>query len=174
MSAWALVSGLVGAVLVFLLGTGREAWRNRREKLGILRLILTEIQHNTEVVRTIEERGGDLLVSPDFLLSMSTETWIDVRKSAAKLLSDDLRQVLNDYYSPLQTLLTLLKFEKGPSDRMDRALRGVIKEAAPEIEVALTRNPYQEYREDMLRAQEKALKRLEDYLKPPWWRRRGR
>jgi hypothetical protein len=77
LSAWALVSGLVGAVLVFLLGVIREAWRNDREKLGVQRLILAEIKHNVEVVRTIEERGRDLIASPDFLPSMRTETWHD-------------------------------------------------------------------------------------------------
>jgi hypothetical protein len=170
-SAWSLVSGLVGAVLVFLFSAGIEAWRNRREKLGILRLILAEIRHNTEVVRTIEERGGDLTASPDFLPSMSTETWRDVRKSAAKLLSDDLRQVLNDYYSPLQTLLTLLQFENRVSDRADRSLRGAIKEQFPEEEVALTRNPYHEYRDRVLQAQGEAQNRIEQYLALSWWQR---
>ena len=171
MSAWALVSGLVGAVLVFLLGIIREAWRNRREKLGVLWLLLAEIRHNAEVVRSIEERGQDLIASADFPFSMRTDTWRDLRKTAARLLPDNLRQALNDYYSPLQTLLTLLQFENRVNDRADRLLREAIKEKAPQKEVALTRNSYHEYRDSALQAQEEAQKRIEEYLELSWWRR---
>jgi hypothetical protein len=155
----------------FLLGIIREAWRNDREKLGVLRLILAEIRHNAEVVRTIEERGRDLIASSDFHSSMRMDTWRDVRKTAARLLPDNLRQALNDYYSPLQTLLTLLQFENHVNDRADRGLREAIKAQVPQKEVALTRNPYHEYRDSVLQAQEEAQKRIEEYLELSWWRR---
>jgi hypothetical protein len=45
-----LLSGLVGALLVFVLGIVREWWRNEREWRGLLRLLLAEIKHNAEIV----------------------------------------------------------------------------------------------------------------------------
>jgi hypothetical protein len=135
-SAWALVSGLFGALLVFFLGLFREAWRNNREKIGVLRLILAEIEHNAEVSRTLGETTRDLLSSPDLSRSLKTETWSDVRTQAARLLPKELRDALNDYYSPLQTLVTLLQFENRKNDRANRMVRGQIKEKFPEKEVA--------------------------------------
>jgi hypothetical protein len=54
-SAWSLLSGVIGALLVFCLGFARELWRDERERRGILRLLLAEIEHNIEVVRTVRE-----------------------------------------------------------------------------------------------------------------------
>lgn len=71
-----------------------------------------------------------MIASADFPFSMRTDTWRDLRKTAARLLPDNLRQALNDYYSPLQTLLTLLQFENRVNDRADRLLREAIKEKA--------------------------------------------
>jgi hypothetical protein len=50
-----IVLGAIGALLVFLLGILREARRNDREKLRLLRLLLAEIEHNTEVSETLGE-----------------------------------------------------------------------------------------------------------------------
>ena len=38
-----LLSGIVGALLVFLLGLAREWWRDERERRGLLVLLLAEI-----------------------------------------------------------------------------------------------------------------------------------
>jgi hypothetical protein len=171
MSAWALVSGLVGALLVFILGVIREVWRNNREKLGLLRLLLAEVEHNVEVSRTIEERQRDVLDSPDFPHSIHTETWRNVRTTAAGLLPKVLWDVLNEYYSPLQTLLTLLQFDKSVSDRADRVLRKGAAELRPDWEVPATRNPYEDYRDKALKAQEEAKKLIKKYFELRWWRR---
>ena len=67
-----LLSGFLGALLVFVLGAAREWWRNERERRGLLRLLLAEIEHNDEVIRTIAERlrrefpVEDLIGHPDF------------------------------------------------------------------------------------------------------------
>lgn len=63
-----LFSGVVGALIVFVLGLLREWWREEREREGLLRLLLAEIDHNAEVVRTIREETWDLLSSRDFRL----------------------------------------------------------------------------------------------------------
>ena len=73
MSAWSLLSGVIGALLVFCLGFVRELWRDERERRGILRLLLAEIEHNIEVVRTVRESRPALLGSPD-LPSLRTDT----------------------------------------------------------------------------------------------------
>ena len=48
-----LLSGAVGAMIVFVLGALREWWREERE--GLLRLLLAEIDHNAQVEHTIGE-----------------------------------------------------------------------------------------------------------------------
>jgi hypothetical protein len=115
-----LLSGAVGALIVFLLGAFREWWREEREREGLLRLLLAESDHNAEVIRTIGEGTDDLLGSEDFT-KVSTDTWRDVQGRAAALLPDDLFATLNVYYSPLQTLLTLRAFENSVSEREVRA-----------------------------------------------------
>jgi hypothetical protein len=158
MSAWALVSGLLGALLVFVLGVIREAWRNDQEKLGLLRLLLAEIEHNAEVTKTIGEATSDLLSSQEFSRSMNTETWRDVRTKAARLLPQEMRKALVDYYAPLQTLKTLLTFSGVGNDRMNRSLRG-------------QRNPYEEYLNKTLDQQGKTQAQIETYLELSWSRR---
>ena len=55
MTAWILLSGAVGALIVFILGIWLEWRRNERERRGLLRLLRAEIEHNAEVTRTVEE-----------------------------------------------------------------------------------------------------------------------
>jgi hypothetical protein len=164
---WALLSGFAGALLVFVLGIVREWWRNERERRGLLRLLLAEIEHNAVVVNTIAERRGqrtlDWIGHPD-LPSMKAETWRDVRDKAAALFPSDLLEAVNGYYSPLETSLTLLRFPDAMSDSADRWLRGEIKQVKPEWDVAATENPYRDYLEQTLAAQDAARDRIKGYL----------
>ena len=77
-----LLSGFVGARTMFGLGVLREWWRNEQEWQGLLRLLLAEIDHNSEVVRTITDRSGkrpvDWIGHPD-LPSMKVVVWRDLR-----------------------------------------------------------------------------------------------
>jgi hypothetical protein len=59
-----------------------------------------------------------------------------VQERAAALLPDDLMAALDGYYSPLETLLTLMGFANMVSDSIDRTLREKIQEAKPEWSVA--------------------------------------
>jgi hypothetical protein len=70
----ALLGGLGGAVAAFLLGGFREWWREEREREGLLRLLLAEIDRNAEMERTIGETTDDLLGSPNFR-HLTAETW---------------------------------------------------------------------------------------------------
>src|SRR3712207_1308457 len=90
MSPEVLLSGLVGALLVFVLGALREWWRNERERRGLLRLLLAEIEHNAEVVRTVWESGKPSLIGSPNIRLMTSRTWRDTQARAAQLLPDDL------------------------------------------------------------------------------------
>jgi hypothetical protein len=161
-----LLSGAVGALIVFLLGAFREWWREEREREGLLRLLLAEIDHSAEVIRTIGEGTDDLLGSEDFT-KVSTDTWRDVQGRAAALLPDDLFAALNVYYSPLQTLLTLRAFENSVSEREVRAKVQMHSELFG-MEFAGSRNPWSDYLKATLHAQEQARARIIEYLALQW------
>jgi len=80
----------------------------------------------------------------------------------------NLTAALNDYYSPLQKLLTLLSFPKHANDRRDRTLRAGVSELKPEKNVPVTRNPYEENLGKMLEAQDDALVQIDKYLSRSW------
>jgi hypothetical protein len=126
-----LLSGLIGALLVFLLGLLREWWRNEQERRGLLVLLLAEIRHNGEVIRTVQDRINpgqameDLIGHPHFS-TQKTRTWDNVQDRAAALQPDDLMAALDEYYAPLEMLLTLVRFPNMASDSFDRTLRGQI------------------------------------------------
>lgn len=174
MSPDVLLSGIVGALLVFGLGIAREWWRNEQERRSLLRLLLAEIKHNGEVLFTVSERlrdqapVADLIGHPNFR-ALKTRTWSDVQGRAAMLLPNDLMTRLDGYYSPLETLLTLASFTNMVGDSFDRTLRAQIQESKPEWSVAVTRNPYQEQLQQLLDAQECVPTKIEEYLARPRW-----
>jgi hypothetical protein len=174
MSPEVLLSGLFGALLVFLLGVLREWWRNEQERRGLLILLLTEISHNGEVIRTVQDRINpdqameDLIGHPHFS-TQKVRTWDNVQERAAALLPDDLMAALDEYYAPLETLLTLVRFPNMASDSFDRTLRGEIQEMKPAWSVAATRQPYREQLQKLLDAQESTPAKIEEYLAQPRW-----
>jgi hypothetical protein len=173
-SAEVLLAGSVGALAVFVLGIVREWWRIERERRGLLVLLLAEMEHNTEVIQTVSERVGpdrpieDLTGNTNFA-TLKVRTWSKVQGRAAALLSGDLMAALDEYYSPLETLLSLVGFANMVSDSFDRTLRGEFQEMKPDWSVALTRNPYREQLERLLGAQESTPAKIEEYLARPRW-----
>jgi hypothetical protein len=169
-----LLSGALGALLVFVLGVAREWWRNEQERRGLLLLLRAEIEHNAEGIRTISDRINpdqameDLLGHPHFA-TQKVRTWDNVQERAAALLPDDLMASLDDYYAPLETLLTLVRFPNMVSDSFDRRLRGQIQEARPDWSVAATRQPYEEQLQKLLDAQERTPEKITQYLTRPRW-----
>ena len=161
-----LLAGFGGALAVFVLGAFREWWREEREREGLLQLLLAEIGHNDEVARTVGETTRDPIGSPNFP-SLTAETWRDVQGRAAALLPDDLFAALNRYYSPLQTLLTLLTFEDRDNERVNRAMMQMHSELL-ERDFAGARNPWNDYLNAMLEAQDRARARIDAYLVLPW------
>jgi len=85
------------------------------------------------------------------------------------LLPGDLMAALDEYYSPLETLLSLMGFANMVSDSFDRTLRGKFQEMRADWPVALTRNPYREQLEKLLSAQERTPAKIEEYLARPRW-----
>ena len=135
-----LLSGSIGAISVFILGFIRELWRNERERRGLLRLLQAEIEHNIEVVRTVRESRPALLGSPD-LRFMKIETWRATRTRATQLLPDELFKDIENYYSLLETVLTLLGFRNLGGEVGERWLRGAIARKLGE-EVPRSRDPF--------------------------------
>jgi hypothetical protein len=171
-----LLSGLIGALAVFFLGWLREWWRDEQERRGLLILLLAEIEHNAEVLRTILDRLNEGYAMEDLIghshfTNQKARTWEGVQERAAALLPDDLMAALQEYYAPLETLLTLVRFPSMTSDSSDRRLRGAIQEMKPEWSVAATRQPYREQLQKLLEAQGSTPPKLEEYLARPWWRR---
>jgi hypothetical protein len=162
----ALLGGLGGAVAAFLLGGFREWWREEREREGLLRLLLAEIDRNAEMERTIGETTDDLLGSPNFR-HLTAETWRVTQGRVAALLPGELSVALNGYYSSLLTLLTLLTFENLTNERSNRAFRSMYTELTGK-EVPANRNPWDEYLNAMRDAQARVRERIVEYLALRW------
>jgi hypothetical protein len=161
-SAWSLLSGVIGALLVFCLGFVRELWRDERERRGILRLLLAEIEHNIEVVRTVRESRPALLGSPD-LPSLRTDTWRDTRARAAQLLPENLLSGVEGYYSLLETLLTLLRFQNMGGEYGECWLRGALSQKLGQ-DVPRSRDPFTCYTMKTVEAQEHVQGIISVYL----------
>lgn len=163
-----LASGLLGAILVFILGWLREWYRNERERRGLLRLLSSEIQHNAVVAETIHDSGQSLLSSPASS-SMTAKTWRESRESAQSL-PPALLENLDAYYRPLEILLTLRSFPDVEQERLERFTRRMLGEATGR-ELVRSRDPWGEYERAMLEAQERAQVRTREYLDSPMWGR---
>jgi hypothetical protein len=160
------MAGYGGAFAVFVFGAFREWWREEREREGLLRLLLAEVEHNREVVRTIGETTWDLLSPPAFP-SLTAETWRGLQGRAAALLPGGLFASLSRYYSLLQTLLTLLDFEKRGNERMNREIRRKAEELLGR-KYAGSRNPWDDYLKATLDAQNEVREQVTGYLSLPW------
>jgi hypothetical protein len=166
-SGWSLLSGLIGALAVFLLGWFREWWIGERARRGLLRLLSSEIQHNAVVAETIRE-SGQFLISADATARMTTATW-RASRGAAVSLPPALLEDLDDYYQPLEILLTLRKFPGVQEERMERFIRKILSEELGG-EFVRSKDPWGDYERKMTEAQERTQGRIRDYLScSTWW-----
>lgn len=156
------VGGFVGSYAAHRLRERADGKREERERDGVLRLLLAEIKHNVEVVNTAQQDRPGLVGSPN-LSYMKTETWRATRVRSTQLVPRELLGCLEDYYTPLETLLTLLKFE-GPQRKSagDRWLRAALAERFGEEQVAL--DPPVRYAMRTLDAQRRAKDQITEYL----------
>lgn len=94
-------------------------------------------------------------------------TALEPAECSDELLPDDLSVTLNDYYAPLQTLLTLLTFNNLSNERTNRVVREAYTEMTGK-EVPANRNPWNEYLNATLEAQERVRVQINAYLARPW------
>lgn len=174
MTAWALFSGVVGALLVFVAGILREEWRNDRETVGILRLLQAEIEHNDAAVRTLDYWRNASVVNIDMRLLplVKAEVWQGVRVRAAQLLPELLARSLNDYYSPLENVVTLRGLQDDPK-KLDLSNHILMNALGKRDEGQDTPVPvlYVDNAVRALQAQTEAGNRIEEYLALPAWTR---
>lgn len=125
-------------------------------------MLLSEVEHNTEIVRTVRETRPALIGSPNLSL-IKTETWRATRAKVAKLVPSELLEDLESYYAPLETLLTLLKFEGRLQETGERWLRAALSEKLGE-ELTRSRDPFTEYAIRMLEMQNRVREQITEYL----------
>jgi hypothetical protein len=83
-----LLGGALGALGVFFLGWLKEWGRDEQERRGLLILLMAELEHNAEVIRTIFDRMNagqemeDLIAHPHFA-NQKARTWNNVQERAA-------------------------------------------------------------------------------------------
>ena len=106
---------VVSAVVGFLLSEARQWWRDKRDRQTLVQALSAEIEQNAKVTETIEARysGRDLknMINDPDLSSMSNDRWRD-SQGKTHLLPPQLGEVLQRYYSAVQTLLTFLNFRR--------------------------------------------------------------
>lgn len=168
-----LLSGFLGAFLVFLLGWGREIGRASRERRGILRLLLSEIEHNAEVLQIVEETGQGLAVGEPLL---RTETWHQTRARAVQLLASEQLESLDRYYATLETLQTLFSFPGKEQERLERMTRKMLGESLGE-EFVRSRDPWGDYQKALTESEadlRDQLRLASEGTHPRSWRSRWR
>ena len=171
---WALFSGVVGALLVFVLGILRQEWRDDREGVGILRLLLAEVEYNVAVVQTLEYWRTADVVSIDMRLlpHMKAEVWRDVRVRAAQLLPKELTATLNDHYSPLDNVIAIREVQEDPK-KLDLSSHVMMNALGKQADLNYTGPPvlYVDYALLALETQNVARRQIEDHLSLPGWKR---
>jgi len=93
---------------------------------------------------------------------MKTETWRATRTRATQLLPGELLTSLEEYYTPLETLLTLLEFEGTNKSAGERWLRVALSQKLGEEKVALDRPTT--YALKTLDAQDEVYEQISDQL----------
>src|SRR5829696_4648225 len=115
----------------------------------------------TRESRTEEEESAQ--IASRYLSFTTTETWRATRVRATQLVPENLLQSLVEYYSPLEALLIMLR-AKGPgTDAGEMWFRLVLQRALGDEKVAVP--PTVKQAKEMLKAQDKAQKKIADYLR---------
>jgi hypothetical protein len=157
-----LLSGVLGALLVFLLGIFREWWRNEQERRGLLRLLLSEVRHNAELVALVRKSGEETIRLTD-IAAMKAEIWRESRARAARLLPPEMLLDLDSYYSRLETLLSLRRLTLSAEMMQGRWTLAVI-EGKMDEEVQWSTSPTTWYLARTLEAEDIAQSSIKGYL----------
>ena len=157
-----LLSGVLGALLVFLLGIFREWWRNEQERRGLLRLLSSEVRHNAELVALVRKSGDGTIRLTD-IAAMKAEVWRESRARAARLLPPEMLLDLDSYYSRLETLLSLRHLTLSTEMMQGRWTLAVI-EGKMDDEVQWSTSPTTWYLARTLEAEDIAQSSIKGYL----------
>src|SRR3954447_24057969 len=129
------VGAFIGAFTTHRLREKADRKREERERDSLLRLLLEEINLNTTLLRSGVREGEDeepAQIASRYLSFTKIEIWKATRIRAAQLVPEDLFQSLGDYYSPLETLLIMLKAKGPEADRGEMWFRLVLQKALGE------------------------------------------
>jgi len=119
-----LSSGLLGALLVFVLGELRQTWREIIELEGLLRLVEKEIAFNLSRVPRVRTPRGDRSLPTKLLV---IEAWQQTRVRIAQLLLDSERfGMLTDYYQGVREVNDLLSQPTSPTREQSPTLEEVV------------------------------------------------
>jgi hypothetical protein len=131
--------------------------------VGLLQLLTSEIEYNIAVTQSLEfwwyQKGGSIDTPPSPRLK--AEVWIDVRR-VAQLLPEDIITALNDYYSPLYTVLT--HTDQKEQDSSNLVMRDVLADRPERMYPNAPPFDYPDYAQHVLEAQNTAHKQVKDYL----------
>jgi hypothetical protein len=160
------IGASIGAFTTHRLREKADRKREERERDALLRLLLEEIKLNTKLLKSSVCEGEEeesAQIASRYLSFTTTETWRATRVRATQLVPENLLQSLVEYYSPLEALLIMLR-AKGPgTDAGEMWFRSVLQRALGDEKVAVP--PTVKQAKEMLKAQDKAQKKIADYLR---------
>lgn len=96
-----LLGAAVGALLVFLFTEVREYRQRRRERVGLLKLLLAEIDFNDQQLAKVDV-GDELLTRQ--AISVAREAWVECRTKIAQLVDSRTFSDVENYYRKCQEL----------------------------------------------------------------------
>lgn len=101
--------GIVGAACTYFLNSVREHRQNKREKIGLARLLYHEMEGNhtalsNQVWQSSDKMLAEKLRSGKYYLHLTTDGWEAARVRVAQLFREDEFAVICNYYMSLRTL----------------------------------------------------------------------
>lgn len=103
-----LLSGFVGALLVFVLGAVRDLFARRRERIALMTLIHYEVMQNEKAIQSVETERPDDLSNPsitDFMAGLHDDAWKENRDRITQLEDNRAVELLGSYYASIATLI---------------------------------------------------------------------
>jgi hypothetical protein len=131
-----LVSGLVGALLVFLLTTVytevREARQRARERSGLARLLETELQRQSDVLMPEEMSEVRREIAQG---GLTQDVWLECRVRMAQLVDRGTFYGLEIYYREVDQLTRVATDLEAPEEEIDRLIRNLLASLAATLEI---------------------------------------
>jgi hypothetical protein len=106
-----LLGAAVGALLVFLFTEVREYRQRRRERIGLLKLLLAEIDYNHQQFAKINIES-ELLARKT--IPVAREAWVECRTKIAQLVDSRTFGDLENYYRKCQEIGGILLTATSP------------------------------------------------------------